>query len=741
MQKRGSRASCICGIGTTIKQIISSIKGNCVNSKTSVNITKANANADNYNNSNNTSIVNINTKNTISIDINKIGIKDKGKRPQSMPSSISLAFALTLLTLFALFALDFSLVFAQQDFFWCIETKTGKICQPNTLSEQCNGPVYLERPQACEEVDCILESGVCQSSVPRKVCEEQGGRVAKPEEAEKCIEGCCIIAGQYNGIITRAECEYRASQQQMLQFMDFNKSIKSEAICMERARGFEKGCCFTSNFDCAYTTRESCVAPYFVNSYCSEIPQCNAIGHFKQACGDAKLGDNLKLCWFDSKGNQEDCFDCGYPSYVCDVCKEETCKDEKRKTEVNKFQPYCKSTKCDLSNAKGSQVLRWENGKMVIEWKKPPSVLLSGDSICYNFYTGQAHAKQPDTYDNGFARRSTGLQNQVVRCSLGEIEIDGLGVDRNMLCFEKDGKTHVEKNKYYNCMKCGKPVTKIEKYQQKIQEKQEQLEQLQEELQKMMEEKGLAKDLGTADIATLLSDFPELLEKYKQIQNLQKEIEEEAEKMDLEWYDFIGVFGISMVDSWADSYTRGAILPGFGTLKAMILYQLGGSKCTKDSCESEKFSNGESYCVWRSETGASGLKGVILWPPADAACVPRYPPGVECGSCGGTGDNDKCDEPEAWAAGNCIFEPENKVRKPLLSIPEIIDLYFTTRFNTIPYYTAFGAFFSCGGNLICFGIKWLERVGGELGKWGLYAELLGEIAFAGVMKIVQESTT
>ena len=636
------------------------------------------------------------------------------------------------LFLFFLFLL-FDVVVAQEvEFYWCIETKTGNICQPNVLSEQCNGNIYLTRPQACEPVDCIID-GICQKSVPRKVCEDAGGKaISEEESAQQCATGCCIIAGKNYGVITKSECELIAAENKMIQYMDFNESIKSEAVCSAKTQTYSKGCCFTSNFDCVYTTRESCVAPYFVNKYCSEIPECNAIKHFKQGCGNVNLGNNFDICWFDSKGNQEECVSCGYPAYICSICRDNSCYDEKRKLDVNKFQPYCKSTKCDLSDAKGSQVLKWENGKMKIEWKQPPKTLLSGDSICYNFYTGMAKVGE-EVFDNGFPRRSMGLQNQVVRCSLGEIEIDGLGVDRNKLCFEKNGKTYVERNRYYNCMKCGKPITKMERYQEEIQKKQQQIDELQQELQKMMEEKGIG------DITTLLSNFPELLEKYQQIEKLQKEIEELTEKMDLEDYEIAAAFFINMPDSWADYYTQGsALLPGFATAKAAIFYALGGAKCTKDNCESQKFSNGESYCIWRSETGKSEeWLAHTFWSPTDTACVPRYPPGG-CMGCGGTGDTDRCNEPEAWAAGDCIFEPLPKEKKTAFSIVDFISLYSTTRFNLIPWYSAASAFAYCSGVALpaYFGCWWWWFKTKIWMETGLYTiiELGMEIVFASVIK-------
>jgi hypothetical protein len=228
---------------------------------------------------------------------------------------------------------------------------------------------------------------------------------------------------------------------------------------------------------------------------------------------------------------------------------------------------------------------------------------------------------------------------------------------------------------------------------------------------------------------------------------LQKEIEEEAEKMDLEWYDYLGLFFMNMPDSWADYYAQGSVgLPGFATAKQAIYYALGGSKCTKGSCESEKFSNGESYCVWRSETGFDKeWLGYTFWNPVDSACVPRYPPGSGCLGCGESGDNDKCNEPEAWAAGNCIFEPTPGVKKFAYSFVDLLSFYSTIRFNFIPWYSAASAFAYCAGVAFpaYFGCWWWwfkTRLWTETG-WYSLIEFIVETTLSSIIKGIASATT
>ncbi|MEM4318479.1 MAG: hypothetical protein QW244_01450 [Candidatus Pacearchaeota archaeon] len=622
-----------------------------------------------------------------------------------------ISFLLLSLTFYSAFSLRFAN--AQEliggELGWCIKTKEDKICQPNVLKEQCKEGWFYQKPPECIEILCKLDDGNCQESIPYQACIEQGGSEGQIYE---CKIGCCGVAGKGLGLKTMQECKQEAEKVGAGSNFDFDESIEDERACDLKYSGSERGCCFLGFGDCVYTTKQQCAAPFYTGQFCSSIKECNLKTHFQQKCGILD-GDKNKLCWFDSAGNQEDCvIDCGYPAYICDICNKESCKDEKNAREVSRSMHYCKSTKCDLSNAKGSQELKWEGGSMKIKWKKPPKVLLNGESICYNFYTGQARAGGAETFDNGFPRRSTGLENQILRCNLGNIEIDRLGPDRNKLCFEKTEThtTYTEKNKVMNCMKCGKPKTKIDKYDEEMQK-------LQEELQEKLEKGEITPD------------------------QVNKQLEEKMEEMDLEWYDYIGLFVASKPDMLGDYYSIGEIgIPGLATAKAELFYALGGSKCTKDFCESEKFENGESYCVWHSETSGGSEAARVLWSPIDAACVPRYPQGeYGCGSCGGSGDTyDKCEADEAWALGNCIFESKSAGEKTLFGALHTVEFFVPTKLNLLLWYTFIEALLTCGGFWPCMTVWWVERVYGELGRFTLIETLI-EVLFSGIAKIYQES--
>jgi hypothetical protein len=276
---------------------------------------------------------------------------------------------------------------------------------------------------------------------------------------------------------------------------------------------------------------------------------------------------------------------------------------------------------------------------MDIKWKKPPDVLLTGDSICYNFYTGQGKVGA-ETFDNGFPRVSTGLENQILRCNYGEIEIEGLGPDRMYLCFENSTGAYVEENMFMECMSCGqvKPDYNLT-------------------------------DPGVGDILKFF------------------------------WFSF--------ADQQGDAYKAGEkILPGLAWVRAEIAYALGGKACDKDAClDIGHYKNGESWCVFNSRSGSlPTVGGRAVWSSVDSACVPRYPPGASmCEQCGSLGDAgfDFCEASEAWALGNCVYEPRNDVVLGLYGIWKAVELFSSIKYNFIPYYTfldslACGPFFwSC----------------------------------------------
>jgi len=531
-----------------------------------------------------------------------------------------------------------------QQYGWCLETKDGKTCQL-TYTTECKGSVYPQRPNECRPVTCILPDGKCEENVPYKTCIEEFN--GKEDMQNLCAKGCCGVANRKVGVVTYAECLATAEKRGFDEsYIQWYGGLTNERECSLKFAGKDRGCCVSTT--CKYTTREECQAEFFENTFCYQVDKCYVKSKFKLGCG-VMSGDEDKICWFDNLGNQEECIDtCDYPAYTCAINNVEGYKLKKlggieekgynwssgtytkvESGEIQVFGVYCKSTSCDLSGSRGSQKLKWEelerewlelwgkggvfvkeNKQLKIEFKSPPNSLLSGHSICYNFYT--VGDKKDDTWKD-FPARSTGLQNQILRCVNGEVVLEGLGVDRKLLCFEGEGfSTFVEENKYEKCFnpRCGGE--------------------------------------GAWDI---IYDF------------------------------FVAGVHATRIGFWG--YVPAGIAKAFGKDKV--------GSCTPNACEEEKFSNGESVCIFKRET------------PIDSACVPRYPPGTTeyCNKCRDTGDYifNFCEEEEAYALGDCGFEKYDLVEQGLHLFITFILLFFSIWFGLIPI----AAIWDCGiTNIPCW---------------------------------------
>jgi len=575
------------------------------------------------------------------------------------------AIIISLLIILLNFSIAFNLAlpFTKAELYgWCLETVNGKTCQPDTAASDCKQPyhsVFQQRPSECREVTCVLPDGNCQENVPYKTCIEELNGNPATQGAPQCNVGCCGIAGRSYGIMTEAECKKLASEKGFdVSYVEFYGGLTDERECSLKFAGKDRGCCVLGAGDCSYGYREECGANFFKDTYCYQILECNVQSHFKLGCGIMN-GDENKICWFDSSGNQEECIEsCDYPAYICEVNNQDGYKLRQGEVgyfdndgngkidagdnytegdELPIFAPYCKSTTCYLEDANGSQILKWENGGLKIEWKNPPTQLPSGHSICYNFYT--VEDKSSDLWKKDgieFPARSTGLQNQILRCINGRIEIDRLGPDRNLLCFEnkQEISTYTEENKWQECGKCGKGGN------------------------------GIVETIG----------------------------------------DFFRAGQQGMV--------------GFGSILGAL-----GEECTPDACKNYgSFQNGESYCVWRSETEGSHGYGFGFY-PIDTACMPRYPPGRTdtCSHCGNLGDPlfDFCEKQEAYAIGDCQLQPYGQVKGILLYLFYAYMITWSTKFNLIPWYTMIDSLLICiaeagPGFWACWPGKWGYLIGEEL---------------------------
>ncbi|MEM4318396.1 MAG: hypothetical protein QW244_01425 [Candidatus Pacearchaeota archaeon] len=574
------------------------------------------------------------------------------RQKQKKIKEACLSILLSILLVTSIFTL-FPLANAQVQYGWCSKTIADKTCQPNVAEYECESGFSLSRPSDCYEVYCIDPSGACMANMPYRTCiEEINGTPATPE-ADQCVKGCCGVADRMVGITTLAKCKEIATERGFptdpdAGYLQWYGGLENERECALKFAGLERGCCFLGAGNCVYGYRKECSGTFFPGSdvYCSKIPECNVKSHFKLGCGKMP-GDEDKIFWFDSAGNQEDLNrSCTVPQYACVICDKEKCTDDQSGQVVNMLEPYCKNTDCSLSELGESQYYKQGDWGGSVSWRKPGKSyenpapgffskldlsIPTGHSFCHNFYTGRAG--KGDTIETGFKNkfpaRSTGLQNQKIVCNYGRLQVMATGTDRKKLCFEASDNmsAYVLPDTivpdYSLCFKCGE---------------------------------------GTAML------------------------------------DYIG-------DMFrGGSRMFGVLIPGYGDLVAVL-----GNECTQASCEGiNQFPNGESWCVFRSET--TGGWGMWIWQPIygekggvlnpiDAACVPRYPPGTTeyCSQCGGGGDTvyNQCEKGEAWAMGNCAFDEYPFLRKALNAGLLYAYLVNTGFFSAIPNYVIPAAIIDC----------------------------------------------
>jgi len=387
-----------------------------------------------------------------------------------------------------------------QQYGWCSKTIANKTCQPNVADYECEEGFSLQRPADCYEVTCIVGGnittgeGFCLNAVPYRTClEEMNGTPATPE-AEQCVMGCCGINERMIGITTLARCKAIARSQGLptdpdAGYMQWWGGLTGERECALKFVGFDRGCCFQAAGKCSYGYRKECSGTFFADTFCSAIPECNVKAKFKQGCGKMP-GDEDKICWFDSNGNQEECIqECAVPAQICEVCPGpnnctmvqpvvvEKCSlpgfcQRETTSIVTPLTPYCKSTDCDITGLGPDQI--YEDGKWGgdFKWSLPAKrlnadTIPTGRSFCHNYFTGKARGDEwidvdiPEAQQKKFPRRSTGLQNHKIVCNYGRLEVFGTGTDRKKLCFDAEDKisAYVLPDTivpdYSLCFKCG----------------------------------------------------------------------------------------------------------------------------------------------------------------------------------------------------------------------------------------------------------------------------------------------
>ncbi len=367
------------------------------------------------------------------------------------------------------FSLSSQVVKADEQFGCCELTKTQLICQE---TERGNCQDGFHSGQACSQIGnckpgtCVPPEGRCMAQKMKEECDAiQGFWSSTPmENIQVCQEGCCGIAkGIKSEVLQRKECTELAIDlgYDPDEDVEFDTSITSQTECFKKYATQDRGCCVLGGGQCEYGIRESCTTlggnfiPLAGNKYCNAVTHCAVTKHEYYDCGKLP-GTEFDIYWFDSQGSQEDIYEeCNYPTKIC--------------TKYETGEVECKSTKCHIQGTAQEIVFGEENGFPKISSGNTPIVktidinelLLTGQSTCYNFFS---HYDGQD--NNGLYERSTGLQNQILHCRLGDIEIEGLGPDREKLCFlgGKPGEdppqsstqhANVIENEWEECTDCG----------------------------------------------------------------------------------------------------------------------------------------------------------------------------------------------------------------------------------------------------------------------------------------------
>ena len=354
---------------------------------------------------------------------------------------ISMTFSISL-------SLSSKQVQAQEQEGCCLDTGSQQ-CVTTTRAE-CPSKFYTGPPFDCSNIpECKPQTCIprkkdepCLRNKPAAECRALGGVPENQplESIPQCKPGCCIIAqGVKAEVLQYRQCEnLTMALGYDLDMMEFKEDITSQVECKKIGSPSDLGCCVLGAGSCSYGPRAECkenFVPLQGGYYCRDIADCALTFHFYVDCGKLP-GTETDIYWYDSQGNQEELNEsCNYPEGICS-------KD-------NLGNVYCKNTKCENLELE-DQIMTDKPPK--VNTRKRTVNLLTGTSVCYNFYTAYG--------DDRMQERSTGLQNQILHCSFGEIDIEGLGQDREKLCVEggeSPALIHgtVKENKWENCSQCG----------------------------------------------------------------------------------------------------------------------------------------------------------------------------------------------------------------------------------------------------------------------------------------------
>ena len=357
-------------------------------------------------------------------------------------------------------AITLSIVNAAEQEGCCLDTGKGQQCV-RTTRDECSGRFMTGPPYDCSNIiECKTQVCIpkqkdlaCLRNKQVAECLAMDGvpDAKQLEEIPQCRPGCCIIAnGVKAEVLQYRQCEnLTLALGYKLEDINFLDNTTSQIDCKKQGSPSDLGCCVIGDGSCSYGPRENCeqdFLPLAGGLYCRDVAQCAITSHNYFDCGKLS-GTETDIYWFDSQGNQEELYDntltpgidgnCEYPEGIC----------QKSKTVA-----YCKSTTCQVEGI--SQEMT--SGSPKVTQKVVRETLLTGTSICYNFFTSYG--------DDRMNERSTGLQNQVIHCGFGEVQIEALGQTREKLCFPSEASSqgplaayhaNVRENKWQNCSQCG----------------------------------------------------------------------------------------------------------------------------------------------------------------------------------------------------------------------------------------------------------------------------------------------
>lgn len=201
--------------------------------------------------------------------------------------------------------------------FCCEKTTSGAWCI-DAPENQCN-PSFRSVPTSCQATSyCQLgtcvnsQEGNCQSNVPQKVCQDNGG-VWDPrlkEEITSCQVGCCVTGDQAS-LTTLTRCK-RLSAVYGLE-TDYRTNIVSELECLAQAQPDTKGACVLdtgSEKTCRILTRAECAASSDASFHEGYLCSAEELG---TSCGPSRTTTCVEgsddVYYLDTCGNLANVYD------------------------------------------------------------------------------------------------------------------------------------------------------------------------------------------------------------------------------------------------------------------------------------------------------------------------------------------------------------------------------------------------------------------------------------------------